>query len=260
MKLKFEKPAQNLNAAAHPSHNGADAPSQVINSSQNANAAPYPPLCKYVSNKPFHNLSYQRHAALAWPYRLLFKLRTTSHCPPSLLKSLGSSKKTGSPLGISDRAKEFVKSILWLCKPRIHYKINTKLTVAHWNTVEYEFRGSGYSILWTPPLTQYRALNPLITQSGFLLYLKDHVPGSTLRSATEFIETISHVSLLIRVWISSPIALKCSSVFSHDKASIYFGLSGSWLWDLRTYHHLIWNVDGAPIQYYASHLASNDRI
>ena len=158
---------------------------------------------------------------------------TTSCCPPSLLKSLGSSMKTGSPLGISAWAKAFVKSILRLCKPIIHWKININLTLAHWTTGEYEFRGLRDNRFWISPLTQYCTLNFLIFQSGFLLHLKDHVLVSTLWSATDFLETISHVSLLIRLWISSSIALKYSSEFSPDNASIYVGVSGSWLWVLR---------------------------
>ena len=100
-------------------------------------------ITKPRSNKPFQSFSYHMCAALSWSYRLFFHLRTTSCCPPSLMKSLGSSMKTGSPLGISAWAKAFVKSILWLWKPRIHCKININLTVAHWTTGEYEFRGLG---------------------------------------------------------------------------------------------------------------------
>ena len=62
-------------------------------------------ITKTRSNKPFHNFSYHRHAASAWPYRLFFNLRTTLSCSPSILKSLGSSMRTGSPLGISAWAK-----------------------------------------------------------------------------------------------------------------------------------------------------------
>ena len=143
------------------------------------------------------------------------------------IEFLGSSIKTGSPLGISAWAKAFVKSILWLCKPRIHCQININLTVAHWTTGEYEFRGLGDNRFWISPLTQYLALNFLIVQSGFLLHLKDHVPGSTFWSATDFLKKNSHVSLLVRLWISSSIALKYSSEFLPDNASIYVGVSGS---------------------------------
>ena len=108
---------------------------------------------------------------------------TSSHFPPSILKSLGSSMNNGSPLGIYAWLKAFMKSIIWLYKPRIHCKININLTVAHWTTGEYEFWGLGDNRFWISPLTQYRALNFLIVQSGFLLHLKDHVPGSTLWSA-----------------------------------------------------------------------------
>ena len=137
-------------------------------------------ITKPRSKKPFSNFSYHRRAALARLYRFFFNLRTTSCCPPSLLKSLGSSTNHGSQLGISAWAKAFVKSILWLCKPRIYCKININLTVSHWTTGEYEFRGLGENSFWISPLTQYRALNFLIVQSGFLLHLKDYVPGSTL--------------------------------------------------------------------------------
>ena len=150
-------------------------------------------ITKPHSNKPFCNFLYHMRAALAWPYRLLFNLRTTSSCPPSLLKYLGNSMKTGSPLGISALKKEFVKSILWLCKPRIHYKININFTVSHWTTGEYEFRGLGYNRFWVSPLTQHRAFNFLIVQSGLLFHLKEHVPGSILWWATDFLYKISHV-------------------------------------------------------------------
>ena len=52
-------------------------------------------ITKTQSNKPFRKFSYQRRASLAWPYMLFFNLRTISCCSPSLLKSLGSSMKTG---------------------------------------------------------------------------------------------------------------------------------------------------------------------
>ena len=42
MEINVENPAQNANAAAHPSHNGADSPYQVSNPSQNANTMPHP--------------------------------------------------------------------------------------------------------------------------------------------------------------------------------------------------------------------------
>ena len=67
---------------------------------------------KLLSNKPFHKLSYQRRADLAWPYMLFFNPIKTSNCPPSLLKSLGSSMNTGYPLGISAWEKALVKSII----------------------------------------------------------------------------------------------------------------------------------------------------
>ena len=64
---------------------------------------------------------------------------------------------------------------------RIYPKpLNSYSPVVQWATGEYEFRGLGDNRFWIPPLTQYRALNFLIVQSGFLLHLKDHVPGSTL--------------------------------------------------------------------------------
>ena len=130
-------------------------------------------------------------------------------------------------------SKGIFKSILWLCKPRMHFKININLTVAYWTTVEYEFRVLGDNLFWVSPLTQYHALNLVAVRSGLLLHLNDHVPGSTLWSATEFLETIYHVYLLIRLWTSSSIALKYYSEFSPDNASIYVGVSGSWLWVLR---------------------------
>ena len=179
---------------------------------------------KPLSTKPFSKFSYQRCAAWAWPYRLLFNLMTTSHCPPSLLKSLVISIRTGSPLGISAWSNSFVKSILWLYKPRIHCKININITIDHWTTGEYESRVSGDSLFWKPPFTQYRALNFLIVQSGFLLHMKYHVLVITLWSATDLLETIFRVSHLIRVWISSYIALYYSSTFTPDNSSIYFGV------------------------------------
>ena len=191
-------------------------------------------ITKPRSNKLFLHFSYNRHAALAWAYRIFFNLITTSPYLPSLLKSLGSSKKTGPPIGIFSWAKACVKSILWLCKPIVHCKINTNLTVAHCTTGEYEFRGLGDSLFWICPLTQYLALNFLIIQSGFLLHLKYHVSGSTLWSEIGFLETIYHLYLLIRLWILSSIPLKYYSKFFPDKASIYVGVSGSWLWYLRT--------------------------
>ena len=153
--------------------------------------------------------------------------------PPSLLKYLESSMKTGYPLGISAWAKALVKSTIWLCKPRIHCKININFTVAHCTTGEYEFRGLQDSLFWISLITQYRALNFLIVQAGSLLHFKYYFPGSKLWSATDFLETISHVYLLIRLWISSSIALKYSSGFSPDNASIYVVVSGSWIWVLR---------------------------
>ena len=53
-------------------------------------------ITKPRSNKPFRNFSYHRRAASAWTYRVFFNLRTTSCCPPSLLKYQGSSMKNGS--------------------------------------------------------------------------------------------------------------------------------------------------------------------
>ena len=184
---------------------------------------------KLLSIKPFRSFSYHRRAASYWPYRLFLKLRTTSCRTPSLLKSLGSSMKTVSPLEISTWVKAFVKSIFWLCKARIHCKIYINLAVA----LEYKLRSLGDNLFWIFPLTQYNALSFLIVQSGFLLHLKDYVPGSTLWSANYFLETISHVSLFIRLWISSSIALNYSSKFSPDNTSIYVGVSGLWLWVLR---------------------------
>ena len=186
------------------------------------------------SNKTFRIFSYQRHTDSAWPYSFLFNLITTSHWPQSLLKYVGSSMKTGSPLGISSWENSFVKSILWIWKHRIHFKLNIYFTVAHWSTWKYEFRGSGDSLFWTFPLTQYRSFNFLIFQSGLLLRLKYHVSGSSLWSETDFLETISHVFLLIRIWISSYIAFLYYSKCSPDRTSIYLGVSGSWIWDLRT--------------------------
>ena len=44
----------------------------------------------------------------------------------------------------------------------------------------------------------------------------------------------SHICpFIIRLWISSSIALKYSSAFSPDRTSIYVGVSGSWLQDLK---------------------------
>ena len=189
---------------------------------------------KLSAKKPLRNFSYQRRAASALPYRIFFNIRTTSHCHQSLLKYLGSSMKTGSLLGIYAWAKAFVESMLWLCKPIIHWKININLTVSHYITGEYKFRGSGYSLFWTSPLIQYRALDFLIVQSGLLLHLKDHVPGRKSWSEIDFLKTIYHVFLLIRIWISSSIAWNHSSAFSPDNASIHVGVSGSWIWDLRT--------------------------
>ena len=117
---------------------------------------------KRKSNKPFRNFSYQRRAASAWPYRHFFNLRTKSCYSPPLLKSLGISMKTGSTIGISVWAKTCLKSILLLCKTRIHLKININLTRYHWTTEEYDFNGSEDSTFFTPPLTQYRYLDFLI--------------------------------------------------------------------------------------------------
>ena len=89
----------------------------------------------------------------------------------------------------------FVKSILWLCKPRIHCKINTKLTVAHWTTSEYEFRGLGDNLFWISPLTQYHALNFLIVQSGLLLHLKDHIVGGFCIKWGEIMRVPSRLAL-----------------------------------------------------------------
>ena len=191
-------------------------------------------ITKPQYNKPFRNFSYHISAALAWPYRIFFNLITTSHCHPSLLKSLGSSMKTGSPLVISVWSNAFLDSILWLCKPIIHFKINIGPAVAHCTTWEFSFRVSGYSLFWEFPLTQYPAFNFLIFQSGFLLDFKYYVPGITLWSKNDFPKIIFRVSLIVRLWASSSIVLKCYSGFSPDKASIYIGASVSWLWYLIT--------------------------
>ena len=60
------------------------------------------------SNKPFSNFTYQRSAALDWPYRIFFNLRKTTNCLPSLLKSLVSPTNTGYQLGISAWSNSFV--------------------------------------------------------------------------------------------------------------------------------------------------------
>ena len=103
-------------------------------------------ITKPRSNKLFCKFLYHRSVDSAWPYRLFFGMRTTSYCPPSLLKSVRSEMKTDSPLAIRAWAKSFVKSILWLCKTRIECKININLTVSHCTSVEYEFKGSGENI------------------------------------------------------------------------------------------------------------------
>ena len=104
---------------------------------------------KLQSNKTFQNFSYHRSAYLTWPYRILFNITTTSNCPPSLLlKCLGILIKVCYPLGKSSWAMVFLKSILWLFKPRIHYKINTILTVDHCTTGEYVLKGSWYSLFF----------------------------------------------------------------------------------------------------------------
>ena len=68
----------------------------------------------------------------------------------------------------------------------------------------------------------------------FPLTFEYHVPGSTFWSAAEFLKTISHVSLIIRLLISSSITLKHYYLFLPDKVSIYVGVSRSWFWYLRT--------------------------
>ena len=141
---------------------------------------------KPKSNKLFNKISYQSRADLASPYRLLFNLRTTSCFFPSLWKYLGSPTKTGSPIGRSTWANIFVKSILWLWKTRIHWKININLTMNHCTTEEYELKGLGDSIFWTCPLSQYSSLNFLIFQSGFLLHLKYYDTGNILWSSIYF--------------------------------------------------------------------------
>ena len=94
------------------------------------------------SNKTFQNFTYHKHAYLTWTYRIIFNIITTSKFPPySLLKYLGIPINTCYPLGISAWSQVFLKSILWLFKPRIHYKINTIFTVYHCTTGKYIFKG-----------------------------------------------------------------------------------------------------------------------
>ena len=106
-----------------------------------------------------------------------------------------------------------MKSILWLCKTRIHCKININLTVANCATEEYNFRGLGDSLFCASSITQYRALNFLILQSGFLFHLKTMLLERHCDQQLTSLKNISHVSLLIRLWILSFIALKYSSMF-----------------------------------------------
>ena len=104
---------------------------------------------KLLYNMPFKNISYHRRAYLTWPYRILFNIITTSIFPPSsLLKYLGISINPCPPIGISAWAKVFYKSILLIFKPRIHYKMNTILTVYHCNTGKYVLKGSWYSLFF----------------------------------------------------------------------------------------------------------------
>ena len=56
-------------------------------------------------NKLFCKFSYQRCTASVCQYMILLKMRTTSYWPPSLLKYLRNSMKTGSPLGQPSLAK-----------------------------------------------------------------------------------------------------------------------------------------------------------
>ena len=89
---------------------------------------------KLKSNKVFCNVSYQRCANSYWTYRIFFNLTTTSYLSPSLFKYLVSSMNNVSPLGMYTWAKEFVKSIIWLWKTRIHCKININIAMAHCTT------------------------------------------------------------------------------------------------------------------------------
>ena len=98
---------------------------------------------KLQYKKSFCNCPYQGSLDLYWPCRILFNLRATSHFPPSLLKSLGSSMNNGSPIGTSAWENTFVNSIICLYKPIIHCKIDINFTLGHCTTGEYEFRGSG---------------------------------------------------------------------------------------------------------------------
>ena len=159
-------------------------------------------VTKPLSNQPFCNFSYDRCAASDWTHGIFFNLITKSQCPPSLLKTLGSSMKTVSPLGIYYWVKAFENSIIWLFKPRIQHKTNINLTVAHCTTGEYEFKGSGYSIFWKCPITKYCGLNFLITKLGFLFYLKDHVTESMMRLENDSLRIIFHMYVVIRLWIS----------------------------------------------------------
>ena len=59
MEISFENPAQNANAAAHPPHNGADAPFPLSNPSQNSNAIPHPPSHKYTGAPSHVGKPYQ---------------------------------------------------------------------------------------------------------------------------------------------------------------------------------------------------------
>ena len=80
------------------------------------------------------NFSYKRYAYLDMTHRILFNLRKTSHCYTLLLKYLETSINTCTPYVIPSQEKTFMKSILWLCKPRIQWRITINLTVAHWTT------------------------------------------------------------------------------------------------------------------------------
>ena len=115
---------------------------------------------KTRSNKLFRKFSFQRCVASVWPYVIFFNLIKKSCYPPSFLKYLKILMKTSSPLRMSAWEKSFLKSMILLYKPSIHYKIN--LTVAHCTSGEYELRGSLDSLVCTYPLTQYHALNFLI--------------------------------------------------------------------------------------------------
>ena len=69
---------------------------------------------QFQSNKSFHNFSYHRHAASYQPYRILFNLITTSHCPTSLLKYMGVQLKMASHL-------EYLHEKIYLCSQYFEY-------------------------------------------------------------------------------------------------------------------------------------------